>query len=72
MPVPPDPSIPGLLDLLTVGALGEPAAEPTGAGAWVAGDERDAGRDERDVRERPAPHRLRSLSPNRGWVEVEV
>jgi hypothetical protein len=61
MPVPPDPSIPGLLDLLTVRALGDPmpTSDPTPAPEAEA------------RRERPTP-RLRSISPNRDWVEVEV
>jgi hypothetical protein len=67
--VPPDPSIPGLLDLLTIRAIGDPEASTDGAADDGAGAEQDS---HRDVRERPAPHRLRSLSPNRGWVEVEV
>ncbi|HET7030649.1 MAG TPA: hypothetical protein VFI34_09070 [Candidatus Limnocylindrales bacterium] len=61
IPVPPDPSIPGLLDLLTVRALGEarPELHP---GPAATASERPG---------RPVP-RLRSVSPNRGWVEVEV
>jgi hypothetical protein len=69
VPVPPDPSIPGLLDLLTVRALGDPETSLDSAAAQTARPERDSQRDEREL---PAPHRLRSLSPNRGWVEVEV
>ena len=64
VPVAPDPAIPGLLDLLTVRALGEPAAA-----AAAATSEPGAVTEQR--RERPAP-RLRSLSPTRDWVEVEA
>jgi hypothetical protein len=60
VPVAPDPSIPGRLDLLTVQALGDP--EPPADPKPAADDSRPA---------RPVP-RLRSINPNRGWVEVEV
>jgi hypothetical protein len=68
LPVPPDPMIPGLLDLLTVRALREPLEVPgdPSVGAVAEGDTGPI-----DWRERPTP-RLRSLSPNRDWVEVEV
>ena len=62
-PIPPDPSTPGLLDLLTVRALGELDAP---------GEETPAARADREpAREKPVP-RLRSVNPNRAWVEVEV
>ena len=69
MPVPPDPSIPGLLDLLTVRALGEPP--PDEAAEADHGHPRREERPELERRRAPVP-RLRSMSPNRGWVEVEV
>ena len=61
IPVPPEPAIPGLLDLLTVRALGE--VDP--ADAASLDPPRSAVR-----RESPVP-RLRTASP-RDWVEVEV
>ena len=61
MPIPPDPSTPGLLDLLTVRALGDPM--PT--------SDPEPAPDADLERRRPVP-RLRSISPNRDWVEVEV
>lgn len=61
VPFPPDPAIPGLLDLLTVGALGE--ADPEDATALDR--PRPAVR-----RESPVP-RLRTVS-TRDWVEVEA
>jgi hypothetical protein len=59
-PVPPDPAIPGLLDLLTVRALGEadPDAAPLGQRSSAA------------RRASPVP-RLRSGS-TLDWVEVEI
>jgi hypothetical protein len=69
VPVPPDPATPGLLDLLTVAALGEPALlDRDGASPAVADDAAE---------ERPAARHLGapSATPSgsrRLWVEVEV
>ncbi len=60
LPVAPDPSIPGLLDLLTVHALGDPPP---------SSDPEPPVDPARPIR--PTP-RLRSVSPNRDWVEVEI
>jgi hypothetical protein len=59
-PAPPDPSIPGLLDLLTVHAQGDPP--PSSDPAPAVDPARPI---------RPTP-RLRSMSQNRDWVEVDV
>jgi hypothetical protein len=61
IPIPPDPAIPGLLDLLTIRALGN--ADP--AGATSLDQPRPPVR-----RESPVP-RLRTGS-TRDWVEIEV
>ena len=59
VPFPPDPAMPGLLDLLTVRALGEPLDDGV-----------DAGQPARESsRQRPAPNRT---GAGRLWVEVEV
>jgi hypothetical protein len=74
VPLAPDPPIPGLLDLLTVAALGEtvpeaPAARPRG----VADADEDGVAASVILERAPRPvPRLRSLNPNRGWIEVEV
>ena len=59
VPVPPDPAMPGLLDLLTVRALGEPL-DGAGGAPEPAGD---------SVRRQPAANRT---GAGRLWVEVEV
>jgi hypothetical protein len=68
IPVPPDPAMPGLLDLLTVRALGHPDAEEVAA--------RDRGEAEAEAdsgagRRRSGAARTVSGS-NRLWVEVEA
>ena len=69
VPVPPDPATPGLLDLLTVAALGEPTAldrdGPSPAFAEVEAEERPAAR-------RPAMTSGTPSGSRRLWVEVEV
>jgi hypothetical protein len=73
VPLAPDPPIPGLLDLLTVAALGE-VAPPDVAHAHSndpAVDDRPSTRPPLERAPRPVP-RLRSVNPNRGWIEVEV
>ena len=58
MPVPPDPITPGLLDLLTVVAIGEPPP---------AAEDRD------EASPAPAPPVAAAFSGSRRlWVEVEV
>ena len=69
MPVPPDPATPGLLDLLTVAALGEQAMLDPESPSPTFPDE--------EAEERPAARRpaLTSSTPSgsrRLWVEVEV
>lgn len=59
IPAPPDPAMPGLLDLLTVRALGEPLAGGADA-PEAAGD---------SIQRRPAASRA---GTGRLWVEVEV
>jgi hypothetical protein len=59
MPVPPDPEMPGLLDLLTVGVLGS-VRPPAVDAPIVVGGAGSEGRTPRDPRSR------------RLWVEVEV
>jgi hypothetical protein len=58
---PAEPSVPGLLDLLTVHTLGETEAADQ--------ELRPDGEERRPPR--PVP-RLRSLAPARDWVEVDV
>lgn len=60
LPVPPDPAIPGLLDLLTIRALGDPDPDATSAERGPAVARREA-----------AVPRLRAVS-TRDWVEVEA
>ena len=57
--MPPDPAMPGLLDLLTVQAVGEPLE----GGADAPEPARDS------IQRRPAPDRI---GVGRLWVEVEV
>lgn len=59
VPIPPDPAMPGLLDLLTVRALGDPLDDRGDIGQ-PAGE---------SSRRRPAPNRT---GAGRLWVEVEV
>lgn len=61
VPVPPDPAMPGLLDLLTVRALGEPVDTGAAAGALGA-----------DPRLRRAVAPGTGSGSQRLWVEVEV
>ena len=58
--MPPDPAIPGLLDLLTIRALGD--ADP---------DAPSPDRTRAVARGEAAVHRLRTV-PTRNWVEVEA
>jgi hypothetical protein len=68
VPVPPDPVTPGLLDLLTVAAIGEPpAGDPDDASA-VPDDEAEVSP---AARRRAMPSGTPSGS-RRLWVEVEV
>ena len=60
-PVPPDPATPGLLDLLTVSALGEPSL-----GEPAPGDRVTAARSGAGMRSEPAS------GTRRLWVEVEA
>ncbi|HET7472374.1 MAG TPA: hypothetical protein VFJ71_04535 [Candidatus Limnocylindrales bacterium] len=62
--LPPEPPVPGLLDLLTVHALGDAAVVPSDP-------EADAATPAHDRPHRPVP-RLRSGSPSRDWVEVDL
>jgi hypothetical protein len=72
VPVPPDPATPGLLDLLTVAALREPALlDRDGASPAVADDADDAAEERPAARHRGAPSATPSGS-RRLWVEVEV
>ena len=66
VPLPPEPSIPGLLDLLTERML------PMVAGAEPSEDA--AALDVERLPSRPARpvQRLRSMTPTRDWVELEV
>ena len=61
VPLPPDPVTPGLLDLLTVGRLGEPAVDGSDAAGTMGGGQVDA----RNARS----GRVSAASP---WVEVEA
>lgn len=60
--MPPDPKMPGLLDLLTVRALGEP----------LAGGAVDAGGSGGDLRHRRSAAPQTVAGSQRLWVEVEV
>jgi hypothetical protein len=69
VPVPPDPVTPGLLDLLTVAAIGgPPAPDPEGTSAAISDDEAEL---RPAARRRGTPNSSASGS-HRLWVEVEV
>jgi hypothetical protein len=70
VPVPPDPAAPGLLDLLTVAALGEPALLDRDGPS--PDDAADAAAEERPAARHLGTPSATPSGSRRLWVEVEV